>query len=248
MNYIFYDLEFNQNNINTPNNISVSQLPFEIIQIGALKLDEDLEVISTFNEFIKPTVYNDINPYVENITKITKDMLAKCDTFTSTYNRFIEFLGNEDVILCVWGKADLKEFIRNIKFNNLSTEIFPTKYIDVQKHTSKFFKLSKGTQIGLKPAVELLNIDFQENFHNAFYDAFYTSEIYKKIINIDIVPENYIYVNKNDIKNTYKNKIDTISLFKQFNKMYNREMSEEEKSIIKTAYNMGRTKQFLMKN
>lgn len=245
MNYIFYDLEFNQNNINTPNNISVSQLPFEIIQIGALKLNESLEVISTFNELIRPTVYNDINPYVENITKITKDMLAECDTFAIIYNKFIEFIGDEDLVLCVWGKADLKEFIRNIKFNNLCTEIFPTKYIDVQKHASKFFKLSKGTQIGLKTAVELLNIEFQENFHNAFYDAFYTAEIYKKIINIDIIPENYIYVNKNNIKNTYKNKVDTISLFKQFNKMYNREMSEEEKSIIKTAYNMGRTKQFL---
>ena len=43
-----------------------------------------------------------------------------------------------------------------------------------------------------------------------------------------------------------KEKIDTFSLINQFEKMYNREMSEEEKSIIKLAYMMGKTKQFII--
>lgn len=42
MNYIIYDLEFNQP-LSKDNNIS--DLTFEIIQIGALKLNENLEVI-----------------------------------------------------------------------------------------------------------------------------------------------------------------------------------------------------------
>ena len=37
-----------------------------------------------------------------------------------------------------------------------------------------------------------------------------------------------------------------ISLIKQFEKMYKRKMSEEEKSIISLAYNMGKTRQFIL--
>lgn len=38
--------------------------------------------------------------------------------------------------------------------------------------------------------------------------------------------------------------LDEYSLIKQFEKMYNREMSEDEKSIIRLAYLMGNTNQF----
>ena len=55
MNYIIYDLEFNQP-LSKDN--SISDLTFEIIQIGALKLNENLEVISTFNKLVKPTALN----------------------------------------------------------------------------------------------------------------------------------------------------------------------------------------------
>ena len=46
---------------------------------------------------------------------------------------------------------------------------------------------------------------------------------------------------------TQKYKIDTYNLIKQFEKMFNREMTEEEKSIIKLAYIMGKTNQFQIK-
>ncbi|WP_291651508.1 3'-5' exonuclease [Clostridium sp.] len=251
MNYIVYDLEFNQkyipSNTTDKNNKesidnTMKQIPFEIIQIGAIKLNENLEVISSFNKLVKPIVYTDINPYVENITKINKDMLSNCETFSNVYKRFLSFIGNDEVVLCVWGKSDIKEFLRNIKFNNLSTSLFPSKYIDVQKHTSKLFNLQKGKQIGLKTAVEMLNIDFEDKFHDAFYDALYTYKIFKEIYNPSIIPKTY---NDNNRTHKTKAKIDTDALFKQFSKMYDKEITDEEKSIIKTAYNMGRTGQFV---
>ncbi len=47
---------------------------------------------------------------------------------------------------------------------------------------------------------------------------------------------------------TQNYKIDFVSLIKQFEKMFNREMTKEEKSIIKLAYIMGKTNQFQTKN
>ncbi len=61
MNYIIFDLEFNQQ----PPDIKSDQKPelmFEIIQIGALKLDNNLNTVSTFNSFVKPTVHKMLHP------------------------------------------------------------------------------------------------------------------------------------------------------------------------------------------
>ena len=44
LKYIIFDLEFNQS---CNKEDKVLQLPFEIIQIGALKLDENFKTIST---------------------------------------------------------------------------------------------------------------------------------------------------------------------------------------------------------
>lgn len=71
MNYIIFDLEFNQNH---PDNkdVATPNLIFEIIQIGALKINSNFEVIDNFNKLVKPTVYSTIHPYVEKLTNITR--------------------------------------------------------------------------------------------------------------------------------------------------------------------------------
>ncbi|WP_027632799.1 3'-5' exonuclease [Clostridium hydrogeniformans] len=248
MNYIIYDLEFNQKYLSDTSEIPESPLkfPFEIIQIGALKLNENFETISTFNTLIKPTVYPVIHPYVENLTKITNDKLFSCETFPKVYKDFIQFIGTDECVFCVWGLSDMKELIRNVKFHNLSTSLIPKKYIDVQKYASKRFNIPKGLKIGLKTTVELLNIEFNDNFHDAYYDAYYTKEIFKIIYIPNMTPKTY---NFNPIRRTStpKEKIDTKALINQFEKMYNREMSEEEKAIIKLSYMMGKTNQFKIK-
>ena len=55
MNYIVFDLEWNQNPDGRKH--PDSRLPFEIIEIGAVKLNEKREIIDTFQCLIKPKVY-----------------------------------------------------------------------------------------------------------------------------------------------------------------------------------------------
>jgi len=245
MNYIIYDLEFNQKNndhIENENN-QFSSIPFEIIQIGAIKLNENFETLSTFDALIKPTIYKTIHPIVENITKITDEQVSSCKDFINVYKDFLNFIGDDEIVLCVWGIVDIKELIRNAKFYNLSTSVI-YKYIDIQAYASKYLKTEKKLKIGLKNAIELLNISIEGDFHNAFYDAYYTAEIFKIIHDHNMKP--IVYTSSPDRKSTKpKEKIDIISLIKQFEKMYNREMSNEEKSIIKLAYIMGKTGQFI---
>lgn len=195
MNYIIYDLEFNQrypkeaelisNNINT--------YPFEIIQIGAIKLNESLEIIDTFNSLIKPTMYPIIHPFIEELTNITNLKVSSCKLFKEVYNDFLTFIGTDDNIFCVWGTTDLKELFKTLEFYDIPYNLGPKKYIDIQSYASKYFNIPSGSKIGLKNATALLNIENPLEFHDAFNDAYYTAKIFMEIYNKDIKPEYYTY-------------------------------------------------------
>lgn len=247
MNYILIDLEFNQGyNFSEKNKQVINpKCPFEIIQIGAIKLDENLQTVSTLDRLIKPELYTKIHPFVKQITGITIEKLDTAKSFKEIYKEFILLIDKESV-LCIWGMADMKELLRNIEYHGLDTSIIPKKYINVQNHASIHLNFTKGTNIGLSKAVELLNIPIGNQFHDAFNDAYYTAKIFKKIYNKDIKPRIY-NSNRDRNLNTHNNKKgspDFGKLIKQFEKMFNREMTLEEQSIIKLAYIMGKTNQF----
>lgn len=246
MNYIVFDLEFNQAYNSNKDNLEnhTNSCPFEIIQIGAVKLKEDLTEISTFNSFVKPQIYTNVSPYVTKITGITDETLANVPTYDIVLKNFVQFIGGQRNILCVWGKADIKELFRNFFYHNLDISLIPKEYIDLQKYASKYFNCSKGILIGLKNAVELLNISLKDNFHDAFYDASYTAEVFRKINHNNIIPKLYEPYKYRNLRKKASIKIDFDKLFVQFEKMYNREITNEEKSIIKLAYMMGKTNQF----
>ncbi|WP_315081350.1 3'-5' exonuclease [uncultured Clostridium sp.] len=241
MNYIVYDLEFNHQ---LSKYDKASNLTFEIIQIGAVKLNNNLEIDSTFSRLIKPTVHTEIHPFIEGLTQITTEMVNLENYFPDVYSDFIDFIGNEEFTVCIWGVSDIKELMKNIHFHKSKDIDNLKKYIDVQKLASKHIKTPKGTKVGLKSAIEFFNLPIEKDFHDAFNDAYYTAQIFKELYNPEIETSEYNNTFSKRVSKP-KEKVDIDSLLSQFEKMYDRKMSEEEKSIIKLAYNMGRTNQFL---
>ena len=87
MQAIVLDLEWNQ-----PTNFrsggyrqSGGQLLFEMIQIGAVKLDESRQIVDTFNQLIQPTCYRRLNPHVQKITHITQEQVDEAPVFQDAY-------------------------------------------------------------------------------------------------------------------------------------------------------------------
>lgn len=249
MHYIVYDLEFNQKDKNNHyDSTSVVSLPFEIIQIGALKLNENFEIIDKFNTLVKPTLYTSIHPYIEELTKISNSDIDSAPTFTKAFENFRKFIDNNNSVLCVWGQADIKILIQNMNFHDIPTSFLPKRYIDIQLHASKYFKTPSGSRIGLRNAIELLKIPINNDFHNAFNDAIYTTEVFRQVYNSNFVIQEYNSKPNKRPKNKTKEKIDFVALIKQIEKMYGRSMTDEEKEIIKLSYFMGKTEQYKIKN
>lgn len=241
MEYIVFDLEFNQGFDRKLNKtVSNEKCPFEIIQIGAVKLDSNLEIIDTFNTFVKPHIYKEIHPFIKKMTNITNEDVKNAPCFSEAFNMFKSFINKENNILCVWGNGDLKELYRNINYYKLSIDSLSSTYINIQHHASVYFKNPSGKSIGLQNAITLLELNEDKSYHNALNDAYYTSLVFQNIFNDEIETKKYNFDNDDKKKPVTKRKVNYDSIFSEFKKILNRDLNKEEKKIIHLAYKMGR--------
>ena len=244
MNYIVIDLEFNQPfHFKTGFQTTLNpDCPFEIIQIGAVKLDEQFHILDKFNALIKPVIYPRIHPYVEKITNLSYEQLKFGVSFFEAYENFVKFIGKKDTILCTWGNDDIKSLFKNILFYDLDTTKICNSFINVQKFASMYLKYEEGKSIGLKNAVIELNIKMEEPFHNALNDAIYTAKIFE-----------IVHPNENKLEvcqiaelhhKNKKTRLHVKALLEYFEKILNRELNREEKLLIKKAYKLGKVHAF----
>jgi inhibitor of KinA sporulation pathway (predicted exonuclease) len=249
MHYIVFDQEFNQDYslVNTRPEKG-APCPFEIIQIGAIKLDADLKPIATFGRYIKPIIYAKISPFITELTGITTKHVEQEEHFPVVYDAFIDFIGGRDAIFCAWGKTDMKELYRNVSYHQLNDKLLPKQFINVQPYASLHFGLPQNHLLKLQSTVEALEIPITFPFHDALHDAHYTAEVFKKIYSPSMQTVIYdpIYINTTASFRKSKRAINFEALYGQFEKMYNRPLTEEELGMIKLAYQMGKTNQFLV--
>lgn len=178
MNYIVLDLEWNQ----CPDGKAkeVSGLPFEIIEIGAVKLDKTHTVIDRFQEVIHPVVYTSLHHKTKEIISLRSVDLESARTFPSVIADFFDWCGT-DPVFCTWGPSDLTELQRNLAYHKLTAPLpFPLIYYDIQKIFSIVYEDRKSRR-SLECAVDMLHIPKNIPFHNAFSDACYTAAVMQKL-------------------------------------------------------------------
>lgn len=176
MNYIVLDLEWNQPaSYQSPTFRRIGdKLMFEIIQIGAAKVNEKMEVVDEISILIHPTQYQVIHKRIKRITGITDELLDEAPEFTEAMQKFVDWCG-EDAIYVTWGCDDVSVLKQNVDFFNFEMQ-FPPMY-DLQRLYAKQMGISG--QVALKTALENLKIEIDDKrtFHNAMHDAYYTAKV-----------------------------------------------------------------------
>ena len=183
MNYVVLDLEWNQpvDGIRTEDR----ELPFEIVEIGAILLNEERKIIGEFTQIVKPTVYHEMNEVTRNLIHLRMKELKQGKSFPETMKEFLEWCG-EDYVFCTWGSLDLVELQRNMKYHGLEPiDYRPFPYLDVQKLFSIAFE-DRKVRRSLEFAVDYLGIPVDIPFHRAFSDAYYTAKVMAEITDPDV--------------------------------------------------------------
>ncbi len=177
MNYIVFDLEWN---MGTPRE-ELKVMPFEIIEIGAVKLDENLEETGRFSRLIHPRVYKKMHWANKKVVHIDNTDLKDADSFEMVFSEFLAFCGDDPYIFCTWGDTDLTELQRNIYyFDCIPLSEGPLEFLDVQK-LNGYNCGSPKTRVSLEKAVTDYSIPETDGFHRAVNDAAYTAEVLKHI-------------------------------------------------------------------
>ena len=181
MTYIVLDLEWNQ-----PISYQSStfrkvgdKLMFEMIQIGAVKLDANLNPGEAISIPIAPTHYVRIHPRIRRMTGLDSETLAGAPAFREALQQFAAWCG-DDYTLLTWGIDDVSVLYQKIHFFHCEDIVLPP-LCDIQRLFSTVHNLKDRS--GLKTAMELVNItpDDTMSFHNALNDAWYTALVFKTL-------------------------------------------------------------------
>ena len=186
MNYIVLDLEWNQSA--SGKDSEEKNLPFEIIEIGAVKLDSEMNIISEFCQVIRPQIYTQLHYKIKEITHLDAETLASGKTFREVCTSFLQWCG-DDYMICTWGPMDVTELQRNMKYYDFPLFKTPVFYYDIQKIFGIIYE-DRKIKRSLEWAIDYLHIDKGESFHRALSDAYYTAKV-MKLMKPDEITKNY---------------------------------------------------------
>lgn len=152
----------------------------EIIQIGAVMLDENYNIIDHFNMLVKPE-YGVIDREIYNLTGISQEDVENAPRSEDALKAFEEWIP-ENATLVTWSENDAIQIDDEIYFKDLSLDklySFIEEYIDCQEMFSQKMHTEKKYQ--LSEALAIANIEYDENIHTAHADAYNTALLFKKI-------------------------------------------------------------------
>lgn len=205
MNYIVFDLEWNQS---MTREWEDPRMPFEIIEIGAVKLDSKYNIIDEYQSLIKPRLYKKLQPHVKSILNYDEQELRNGRPFDMVCREFLKWCG-QDYTFCSWGSMDLHYLQMNMEYYHMKPLISPLKFYNIQQIYANLID-QEHSIVKLEKAVENLNITFDEKrpYHSAVNDAYYTSLVFGKMKPKD-VDDLYCF----DTYNNPKEKEDEIITF-----------------------------------
>lgn len=176
MNLVVIDLEWNTKARSQKVDPKLAeQMMFEIIEIGAVKLDRRGRVIDRFSERVQPVLYKHIQRHVAAVTQRTQQSLSDGVPFPDVFHAFRAFAG-EDPILVSWGTSDAEVFISNMRFHDVAPWRF--RAMDAQAFFSHWAESgSSRQQRSVEYALDFLRLDKDLPFHKASSDAEYAARI-----------------------------------------------------------------------
>lgn len=227
MNYIVFDLEWNQCPYGKQK--ENPRLPFEIIEIGAVKLNGGREIVDTFHRVVRPHVYKSLHYRTREIVHLTTQDLAQGEDFPDAIREFLMWCG-ADSTFCTWGTVDLPELQRNMKYyHQLYLLKGPLHYYDVQKLFAIQYE-DMNSRRSLEYGIDFLNLKKDHEFHRALSDAWYTAEIFQTI-DMDVV----LAYDSIDVYQNPKSKTEEIhTVYNGYSKYISREFDTKELAMADT--------------
>ena len=175
--YVVFDLEWNTPETRYRKEQNNVRLNGEIVQIGAVKVNKDLEVLDKYSRIVKPKYYPKMNRQITELTDISTEIAQSGDPFVEVVEDFLNWCG-EDFVFISWSPNDIYQLEDNMEFYGLDISGLPDCY-DMQIMFDDQVTM-EGRDFALSYAMWKFGIKPQMS-HDALNDAVNTVEVMRRL-------------------------------------------------------------------
>ena len=181
MHYITLDLEWNQayaqKALAVQRRLSL-RLRGEVIQIGAVMLDEAMQICGSYQIIVKPKYFKRLHRHVSKLTGISQEQIDVGTPLVEAAERFKKWCG-DDFVFLTWGPDDIPLLKENFLANEMDSS-WLDRVFDLQKIFNK--QTDGGSkQRSLEYAMEYFEIPQHLPAHDALNDAYFTALVAKRL-------------------------------------------------------------------
>ena len=165
----------------------------ETIQIGAVMLDEEYNIIDEFNTYVKPK-YGQLDTFIRDLTGITQKDLANAPGFEEALESFLDWLTADDVRCVSWSGSDPGQLVHEYKEKGLYDDRFDiviANWKDCQKTFGRL--MGKNRAYSLEEALIAADISQEGKAHDGFDDARNTALLFAKMEKNETLELNPVY-------------------------------------------------------
>ena len=160
----------------------------EIIQIGAVMLNEKFEIIDEFCSFIRP-VFGKINYFIQNLTGITEKDIKIAPLLETALHHMLDWIGDREPLFYSWSETDYYQIrgeilSKGINIKGIGILLNGNNWVDYQKTTMSRFDLCRA--ISLSDALTLTDLFPEGRLHDGLTDAYNTARV---IAELELHPE-----------------------------------------------------------
>ena len=153
MNYLVIDLEM----CKVPKNYRGKNYKYasEIIQVGAVLLDEEYKEIGTLCQYVHPE-FGILDYFITNLTGIEKGQIKNAPKLKDALIHMADWLGEREYKVFAWSKSDYWQLDHEIKSKKLNDEkldelMKPERWVDYQEIFGKKYNFEQA--VGLQEAL-----------------------------------------------------------------------------------------------
>ncbi|CDQ75860.1 unnamed protein product [Oncorhynchus mykiss] len=136
-----------------------------------------LEIVNTFQEYVRPEVNTQLSEFCVKLTGITQKMVDEADTFPDVLERVVLWLQEKELgtkykyTLLTDGSWDMSKFMNTqCRLNRLRFPQFAKKWINIKKLYGNFYKVTR-TQTKLSCMLEKLGLKYEGRPHSGLNDS-----------------------------------------------------------------------------
>lgn len=165
------------------NGIGTEEIPMgEIIEIGAVVLNDDFEIVNEYNTYVKPDNIK-ISNGVQALTNITTDRLLTAPSIKEALKELLKSTPSiEETTLYTWSDSDTNAIVSELSSKDIHIDEVSKlceEYVDIQEIFGR--QVGIENRINLTKALNMIGLEFTGKEHGALADAINTAQILKEI-------------------------------------------------------------------